>query len=228
MVGAGISVCVVEDDEDLRDEIGLALSGAGFSVRAFDDSRDLYASLLGEPAHLLLLDLGLPGEDGHSILRRLKEVMSIGIVIHSARTEVDERVTTMLNGADAYLVKPVELRELIATLISVHRRVSGAQAPDAKPARWVLADNGWSITTPGGREVPLTPSERTVMQCLFAQPDRTVSRDDLFAALGHSFDSYLDHRLDMLFSRLRRKVRDDFGESLPVRAVRGVGFILKG
>jgi DNA-binding response OmpR family regulator len=226
LVGSGIGVCIVEDDEDLREELSLALSARGFFVRAFAESRDLYAALLREPSQLLLLDLGLPGEDGHSVVRRLKDAMRIGIVICSARTEVDERVRSMMAGADAYLVKPVDVRELVATLISVHRRVSGDTAAGA-PAEWFLDDNGWTLRTPGSGEVALTPAERTVLQALFATPGVAVSRESIIASLGHSTDYYLDHRLDMVLSRLRRKVRDACGDALPLRAVRGVGFVFR-
>ncbi len=226
LIGTGISVCIVEDDDDLREELELALSSQGFLVRAFPESRDLYADLLREPAQLLLLDLGLPGEDGHSVLRRLKDAMRIGVVICSARTEVDERVRSMMTGADAFLVKPVDLRELVATLISVHRRVSG-HATRGRERPWAIDDNGWTLHAPDGSLIPLTPSERTVMQAMFASPGVAVMRDDLVAALGHSSDYYLDHRLDMLISRLRRKVRDLCGERLPLRAVRGIGFVFR-
>lgn len=228
MVGKGIRVCVVEDDEDLREELVCALSREGFDVRAFPGSRELYAALLQQGTDLLLLDLGLPGEDGHAIMRRLRDAMPIGIVICSARSAVDERVVSMMTGADAYLVKPVDMRELVATLISVHRRLTRATAAALPEVNgWSLTDNGWSLQSPDGTTLPLSPSEGTVLRLLFTTPGQPVPRDHIVQALGHNSDYYLDHRLDMLFSRLRRKVREHCGERLPLRAVRGVGFILR-
>ncbi|WP_162925770.1 response regulator transcription factor [Isoalcanivorax indicus] len=228
MIGKGIRVCVVEDDEDLREELVCALSREGFEVRAFPGSRELYAALLHQSTDLLLLDLGLPGEDGHTIMRRLKDAMPVGIVICSARSAVDERVLSMMTGADAYLVKPVDMRELVATLISVYRRLGKSTAPALPDApRWSLADEGWTLRAPDGASLPLSPSEGTVLKLLFSTPGQPVSRDSIVQALGHNSDYYLDHRLDMLFSRLRRKVREHCGERLPVRAVRGIGFILR-
>ncbi|MBZ2188856.1 response regulator transcription factor [Alcanivorax sp. JB21] len=227
MIGKGIRVCVVEDDDDLREELACALSRDGFDVRAFSGSLDLYAALLHQPADLLLLDLGLPGEDGHTIMRRLKDAMPLGIVICSARSAMDERVSTMMTGADAYLVKPVDMRELVATLVSVHRRLSKTIAISSpEPPGWSLIDDGWSLRTPEGATLPLTASEGAVLRLLFTAPGQPVSRDSIVQALGHSSDYYLDHRLDMLLSRLRRKVRELSGLRLPLRAVRGVGFIL--
>ncbi|MCH8544643.1 MAG: response regulator transcription factor [Alcanivorax sp.] len=226
LIGKGINVCIVEDDDDLREEFACALTRAGFTVRAFSAATELYAALLRQPAQLLLLDLGLPGEDGHTIMRRLRDIMPIGIVICSARSAMDERVRSMMTGADAYLVKPVDLRELVATLISVHRRVSKL-AVDPPPAQdWALTDNGWTLRCPDGKKLPLTASESTVLKLLFDTPGKPVPRELMIAALGHNSDYYLNQRLDMMISRLRRKVREGCDSRLPLRAVRSIGFIL--
>ncbi|MCH8544639.1 MAG: response regulator transcription factor [Alcanivorax sp.] len=228
MTGNGINVCIVEDDTELRQLFTYALTHAGFTVRAFPGSRELYAELLREPTELLLLDLGLPGEDGHAIMRRLRNTMSIdiGIVICSARNTVDERIRSMMTGADAYLVKPVDLRELVATLLTVHRRVRKAVTNVPNTTTWSLIDNGWSLRCPDGESLALTASESSVLKLLFETPGKPVPREVMIAALGHSSDYYLDHRLDMVFTRLRRKVREGCTARLPLRAVRGVGFIL--
>lgn len=225
MPGTGLEVCVVEDDADFREEMQTALQRAGFAVRAFCDSLELYAGLLEQPCDLLVLDLGLPGEDGRSVMRRLKAVMKTGVVIVTARGDVDSRVDCMMDGADAYLVKPVDFRELVATLVSVSRRAVATPALPGAPA-WQLQDDGWTLAAPTGGVVSLTPSERSVVSALFADAGRVVSREALIVALGHDTDYYLEHRLDMLISRLRRKVREGTGIPLPVRAVRGAGFML--
>lgn len=227
-IGSGIEVCIVEDDEDLREEISLALRRMGFGVRALAGSRDLYLALLQAPCDVLVLDLNLPGEDGFTIIERLKGLLSAGILVLTARSGTDDLVRCLTSGADAYLVKPVDFRELAANVISLSRRVrESAPAVAAPPAPgWRLAGDGWSLVGPAGRRVALTASERILLQLLFEQANTAVRRDVIISALGHQPDYYLDHRLDMLVSRLRRKVQEAIGTPLPLKAVRGVGFML--
>lgn len=226
MIGEGIDVCIVEDNDDLREEMACALSQQGFAVRAFADARGLYAGLLQEPTSLLVLDLSLPDEDGRAVMARIIDMMPVGIVICSARTAVEERIDSMIAGADAYLVKPVNVDELAATLVSVHRRMTSQSGSAPRKPRWRLEDDGWTLCSPKGKKVPLTGSESTVLVLLFANTGKPVPRERLIEALGHDSDYFLDHRLDMLFSRLRRKVRESASERLPLRAIRGVGFIV--
>lgn len=223
--GTGISVYIVEDDADLREELALGLGDFGFTVRGFSCSREFYRGLLEAPCDIAVLDLGLPDEDGLSVAAYLNDISNTGIVVLTGRRDMDERVRGLLGGADAYLVKPVDLRELAATLISVHRRIGEVTAPPPLSATWVLAQDGWVLQTPNEKTVSLTPGERVLLQCLFEHANRTVSREQLIIALGHRPDYYLDHRLDMLVSRLRRKVGAT-GVNLPLRAVRGVGLLL--
>ncbi|WP_168734391.1 response regulator transcription factor [Pseudothauera nasutitermitis] len=229
-IGSGIEVCIVEDDEDLREEISLALRRMGFGVRALAGSRDLYLALLQAPCDVLVLDLNLPGEDGFTIIERLRGLLSAGILVLTARSGTDDLVRCLTSGADAYLVKPVDFRELAANIVSLSRRVREAH-PSSAPAMptvltWQLAGDGWSLVGPQGRRVALTASERILLQLLFEQANTAVRRDVIISALGHQPDYYLDHRLDMLVSRLRRKVQEAVGTPLPLKAVRGVGFML--
>jgi DNA-binding response OmpR family regulator len=234
----GLRVCVVDDDEDLRDEIVLGLEESGFRVRGFPGSRELYRGLLHAPCDVVILDIGLPGEDGFSITTSLKEICKVGIVLLTSLTAVESRVKGLTDGADAYLTKPVDLRELAATVLSVHRRValhstppgevSGAGTPAAQPAAasWALSVDGWRLMAPNARSVSLTGSERLFLSCLFSHLNEVVRRDVLVEAMGHRADYYLSHRLDMLISRLRKKVLGETGLALPLRAVRGAGFSL--
>lgn len=240
LIGKGIHVCVVEDDDDLREELVGTLGDMGFTVRGFGDAQGLYLGLLQSPCDVVILDLGLPGEDGFSIMQHIKGLRVMGIVILTASSSTDEMVRCLSDGADAFVTKPFEFRALAASLVSVHRRVSGAAAPVAAtpaqdspaqaaqvaPVDWHLADGGWTLRTPCGRRVGLTSSERIVLQSLFDRPNHTVKREILVTALGYDSEFYLDHRLGMLVTRLRRKVRDSVGLELPLKSVRGVGFML--
>ncbi|MCK9259761.1 MAG: response regulator transcription factor [Azoarcus sp.] len=236
--GLGLRVCVVDDDDDLRDEIVLGLEESGFGVRGFPGSRELYRGLLHAPCDVVILDIGLPGEDGFSITTSLKEICKVGIVLLTSRTSIESRVKGLMDGADAYLTKPIDLRELAATVLSVHRRiafqnrepgeVTGAGAPAPQPAAttWSLSVDGWRLMAPNDRSVSLTGSERLFLTCLFSHLNEVVRRDVLVEAMGHRADYYLSHRLDMMISRLRKKVLGETGLALPLRAVRGTGFSL--
>ncbi|ODU62989.1 MAG: hypothetical protein ABT05_06445 [Lautropia sp. SCN 66-9] len=115
----------------------------------------------------------------------------------------------LLGGADACLGKPVDVRLLVATLISVHRRVfSHSNVASANAGRgWELSVDGWFLVAPGGQRISLTPSERPVVRILITQAGRTVARSDLMKTLGEYGDYYVNHRLDVLISRLRQKAR---------------------
>jgi DNA-binding response OmpR family regulator len=226
-----ISVCTVEDDDDLREEIIVALELRGFTVRGFSCSRDFYKGQLQAPCDIIILDIGLPGEDGIAVAEFLHETSHAGIIMLTGHNQVEERVRALLGGADTYLVKPVDFDELAANILSLARRVSktnpGRAENDAETGLgWRLSINTWSLLAPDGTQVALTLAEHKLMAALFSTPGLTVTREALVNALGHRSDYYYSHRLDMLISRLRRKVFDATAETLPLRVVRGVGFVI--
>ncbi|GBG04071.1 protein petR [Azospira sp. I13] len=226
-----LEICVVEDEEDLREEIVGALQDAGFGVRGFPGSRELYASLLATPCNIVILDIGLPGEDGFSIAERLHGLGSMGIIMLTARGQTEDRVRALMGGADAYMVKPVDLRELLAVIGSLARRMqfgsvteSGVAGQDNVARAWAMSADGWTLFDPEGNSIPLTSQERAFLQCLWQRAGEAVSREDLAVAMGGDPYEYDFHRLDTLVSRLRRKAADA-GLALPLRAVRGTGYL---
>ncbi len=240
-LGSGIRVCVVEDDADLRAELADSLQNLGFQVRVFPGSRELYAGLLQEETDLVLLDVMLPGENGFSVAARMRAHSGVGIVMLTGRNTVEDRVQGLLDGADAYLCKPVQLAELVATLISVHRRSAGTgsgvrQAENlprplstelADAGAWTLSVDGWLLHTPAGQSVQLSRTERSLVRFLLSQPNSLITRQTLIAELSYPEEGYAEHRLDMLFSRLRNKIAKTSGERLPLSVVRGQGFIFR-
>lgn len=224
-----IKVCIVAGDHARRASLEqtLVASSYPFAVRSFPDPRELYAGLLHTPCQLLLIGPGLQGEDGLAIIRQLAGALHSGFVVLTRPERLEERVEYLLNGADACLAEPAAPQELLATLLSVHRRLASVPTETGAPAyNWQLQDDGWTLRAPAGVCVALTPSERTILLVLHAEAGRAVQRERLIRALGHDTAYYLDHRLDMLIGRLRRKVRETVGLPLPLRAVRGVGFML--
>ena len=225
-----IEICIVEDEIDLREELTETLQEAGFGVRGFAASRELYPALLAAPCSIAILDIGLPGEDGFSIAARLRSLGKIGIIMLSARTNVEDRVRSLQGGADVYLTKPVDLRELLAVVSSLARRV---RAPESKavitaaapPGRWSLSVDGWAAISPNAISLSLTTQERSFLLRLWECAGLAVSREDLAIALGGDPYEYDFHRLDTLVSRLRRKAAS-INLTLPLRSVRGKGYVI--
>jgi len=153
----------------------------------------------------------------------------MGIIMLTARAQTEDRVRALLGGADVYMVKPVDLRELLAVIGSLARRLSAseslpANALETMASPWALSADGWTLFDPDGASLPLTAQERAFLQRLWQQAGEAVSREELAVAMGGDPYEYDFHRLDTLVSRLRRKAAD-LGLTLPLRAVRGMGYL---
>lgn len=222
--GTRIPVAVCEDDGDLRDILASGLPHFGFRVFGVGGAEQLDEVLAHRDIDLLVLDLGLPGEDGFSVVRRLQlERPGLGIVILTARGRLEERVRGLSLGADHYFVKPVDLAELALVLGNLHRRI--VQARDTAPPAWRLNKRTAELETPAGIPVPLTLNEMTLLGQFLANPGRTLDRHTLCGALQWPADERVDHRLETLISRLRKKVDALAGEDrLPIRTRHGQGY----
>ena len=225
-------LAVVEDDAELREQILLpVLCAAGFDATGLDSALQLYRSWAGSPFDLVLLDIGLPDDDGVEIARHLRGLSpSPGIVIYTGHGRSLDRLRGLRAGVDAYLVKPLDMDEVVETLRNVHARLAtpAGQVPDAAVAGcWSLNRRGWSLTAPSGSTVPLSQAERQVMALLVASRDAPVSREVLIAHLTGDVESFDPRRLEMLVYRLRQKCRQACGEDLPLRTVRGTGYLFQ-
>jgi two-component system, OmpR family, response regulator PhoP len=223
-------VLVVEDDMEMRERILVpGLECKGFDVHGVGSAMEMYRSLLARPAHLVVLDVGLPDEDGFSTARHLRETTRAGIVMLTGRRSSRDRIRGLDEGADAYLAKPVDLDLLVATVRSVLRRIAAerdaAPAPPA-PGRWEVAADGWHLVSPAGARVLLSHAERVVIDCLAQSRGTAVPREELIARLVDAVEDFDPHRLEMLVHRLRRKVLSETGERLPLGTVRGIGYVL--
>ena len=224
------NIIVVEDDPDLCRSVVRYLSLVGMNVISAGSGAELDALLPVFTPDLLVLDVNLPDEDGFSIAARLRASTKIRIVMMTARSKLDDRVLGLVAGADAYLVKPVDFRELEATIHSLMRRLKIA-AParqedhDDGQQAWSFDAANWSLITPNGQVVPLTSAEYRVLQTLTADPGAPIPREGIAIALGKKVGSYDDRSIDAIMARLRRKVQSISGESLPIRAARAVGYV---
>lgn len=222
-----IRIGLIEDNLDYRAEVAFHLRRGGFEIALESDGVDLDAQLADCPCDLLLLDLGLPAEDGLLIARRLRRQQpGLGIVMLTARSGLDDRLAGLEEGADAYLVKPVDMREMIATLRSVLRRLApSAQAELAAPA-WTLLPAALTLRSPDGHLISLTAMELDLLKCLAAAAPEPAGREALAAAIGHVHPDFDDRRIEVAFSRLRRKIEVPAGNPAPlIRALRHRGYV---
>jgi len=219
-----LRIIIVEDEEELRTVLVSILTRLGHDVRGAGDGTALDLALADYPADVVVLDLNLPGEDGVGIAQRLRRTCSCGIVMTTARSQVQERVSGFQGGADLYFVKPIDPLELHAALLNLGRRLTPPGTPQNK-ATWHFDPQFSLVLTPHGVTVNLTAHEFIVMQLLLAVPGKTVRRSELYSALGHPDDEYGSKRVETLVSRLRSKVHLLDPESeLPIRARHSMGY----
>jgi DNA-binding response OmpR family regulator len=223
-------IALLEDDLLLRDRILVPkLERYGFSIDPFGTAAELYASLPQQTYDIVVLDIGLPDEDGFSVTRRLRSAQpELGIVMLTGRGEAPDHIRGLTEGADAYLTKPVDIEVLTATLHSLARRLQSIAPGAAMPGGWQLDTHGWCLLSPGGQLIALTKTERRLVARLMEAPGQVVPREALIAALTSNIYDFDPHRIDSLVHRLRRKVSERTGESLPLVAVHGEGYVMGG
>jgi DNA-binding response OmpR family regulator len=222
---------VLEDDAQLRE--GIIIPGLryfGFEVTGAGTAAELYRNMLRHSFDIVVLDIGLPDEDGLSVVRHLREVSKLGICMLTGNTGQDDHIRALTNGADAFLLKPVNIEVLAATLHSVARRlavgdVAAGTHMAAEPGYWRLDTDDWCLVTPTGLPLPLTAPERCILRVLLAAEGEPVSRETLIAALTSDVYEFDPHRLEMMVHRLRRKAQDAVGRPLPLLTLRGQGYL---
>lgn len=225
-----LKVAVLEDDREFREEILVPqLVQIGFDAEGFATSAELYRRMLAMPFHLLVLDLRLGDESGLDVARYLRENLAIGIVTLTGQGTHAEQVRGLTETVDAWLVKPVDFELLGATLHSLARRLQLVPNRDdviAPASCWRLPQDGWRLYSPTNRSVLLNLSERCLLTRLFATAGELVSHEDLIGEIATVTENFDRHRLEILIHRLRRKVAAELGVSLPLRSVRGAGYVL--
>jgi len=225
-----IRILVAEDRLKTADLMRRALEGDGHSVLvAYDGDRAL---TLGKSAELdvILLDVMLPRLDGFSVLRKLREArLSTAVIIVSARDTLPEIVRGLDSGADDYLTKPFEPRELLARIKSVMRRMTQSQGGNGsrlRMGRRVLdLERRILVDIDSGFEESLTASEFDLLKVFAENPNRPLNRDWLFEVIAHREMDALDRAIDLRVTRLRKKIEADPSHPDAIRTVRGVGYM---
>ena len=222
---------VDDDDESITDLLCTYLTGFGFHTCTANNGAQMHSQLAERRIDLVLLDLTSPSVDGLKLLRAVRVTSSIPIIMLSARSHLVDRVLGLEMGADDYLCKPFEPRELVARIRTVLRRVPSATRVEATEANVVRFD-GWELlrherrlTSPAGQVVPLSNAEFQLLSTFLNAPRRIFSRDQLMSlARGRAMTS-LDRSIDLLVSRLRQKLLDQMGDDGLIKTVRGAGYV---
>lgn len=225
----GIRVAVVEDEDELRELIVDDLHHRGCGAEGFASAEALYRHMSVSPVDIVVLDIVLPGENGYAVAAHLRRLASVGIIILTARGGRRAMAQGLAEGADLFLIKPVDYELLATAIANLHRRLaSGGKSATANDARagWSLAESGWTLRGPAVDSLRLSAAERAVLVLLFERRGVPVPRTALIQALTDAPRDFDPHRLDALIHRLRSRVKQVFGQSLPLRAVRGTGYVL--
>ena len=229
-------VIVCDDEADLRETVGEYLQKRGYTVSLTSNGAELDALLDQQVAvDAVLLDITMPGEDGLSILRRLRSDRSVAVLMLTASGGVIDRVVGLELGADDYIAKPVDLRELDARIRAVLRRPEHLRQdaePDPVSREQNLQAGGLTLDAAGvrlvrgdGSSVKITAMEFLLLKVFFENQGRVLNRDQLLAhAHERGWDPF-DRSIDIRISRLRRKIEPDPGQPIFIKTVRGIGYI---
>jgi DNA-binding response OmpR family regulator len=228
-------IVIVEDEPDLREAVAEYLAANGFDVETAEDAAAMRRLAAEKSFHLAILDIAMPGEDGLSLGRWLRSQMPLGIIYATAAGTSLDRIVGLELGADDYMVKPYELRELLARVRSVLRRVpseaAGLAGAAAPKARRTVSFGGFEADLDGhrlakadGGAVDLAKSEWDVLEAFLTRPNRLLTRAALAQSLSLEGDDS-SRALDIRIMRLRKKIEDDPASPRFLRTVRGEGYI---
>jgi two-component system OmpR family response regulator len=228
-----LHIAVLDDEVDITQLLANYLQRQGYRVSQVHDGRALMRLMPADPPELVLLDLGLPGEDGFSIARQLREHWQCGLVIVTGRGDAVDKVVGLEIGADDYVTKPFDLRELLARIKAVLRRIGPVEASAPPSSRdgyrfadWELDVSARRLVAPGGDEVALTSGEFDLLLAFVRHPGRVLSRDFLLEQTRGRAAAPFDRTIDVQVGRLRKKLEVDVEQPQIIKSVRGAGYIL--
>jgi DNA-binding response OmpR family regulator len=227
-------VAIVEDDPDVRALLARSLDIGGYKVTALETGDEIENILIANPADLVILDVGLPGMDGLTITQKIRRHSDIAIIIVSGRGDLADRVVGLEIGADDYVTKPFEPREILARVRSVLRRGRhhGDAASLVEHDHQIFSFGGWrldvtaqALTGPDGQQVCLTSGEFRLLEALVTRAGRVLSRDQLMDACYGNDTPVFDRSIDICVARVRKKLNDNPRNPATIRTVRNGGYI---
>jgi two-component system, OmpR family, response regulator len=226
------TIVLVEDDPPLRTLTARALQENGYSVRPAATAPEMWLAFDNGPVDLVLLDIMLPGTSGIDLCRQVRRKSDVPIIFISAKGDEQDRVLGLELGADDYLAKPFSTRELIARIRAVLRR-GGMERMDSGERETEAHFDGWTVNfprrevkSPSGAVVELTGAEFDLLAAFLGQPQRVIARERLVELSRVRLGDSSDRSVDVLVSRLRRKI-SAAGHEAPIGTVRGIGYIFR-
>jgi two-component system torCAD operon response regulator TorR len=223
------TIAVVDDDPITRETLRAYFEDEGFNVLQARNADELDVLLARHPVELILLDIRLPGRDGMAVTRELRANSDVGIILITGRSDQMDRIIGLELGADDYITKPFEPREILARSRSLLRRVNQRQAEGGKRDRhfggWTLHPGKRRLTDPEGRDVRLTGAEFDLLAAFLDNPGRVLSRDTLLDLTPRRKGDPFDRSVDSLVGRLRRVLETDAKDPRIIVTVHGSGYI---
>lgn len=224
-------IVIAEDEPDLRDAVAEYLGANGFEVTAVESAAKLREIVETQSFHLAILDIAMPGEDGLSVGRWLRSRMPVGIIYATAAGTAIDRIVGLELGADDYVSKPFNPRELLARIRAVLRRTADPGAP-ASVAKQVYRFAGWTVNvsarevvSPAGTKIATTAAEFDLLYALCEHSNRVLSRDQLLQLTHGPVDGPAERSIDTLISRLRQKIEIDPKSPRLIQTVRSEGYM---
>ncbi|QCF27487.1 response regulator transcription factor [Hydrocarboniclastica marina] len=225
------AVAVIEDSEDLREELIFFLERNGYAAWGAGSAEHFWKQLHADRADIVLVDIGLPGEDGLGVIEHLRTLDRFGLIVISARGAQEDRAEGLRLGADQYLVKPLSFPHLLSSIealwYQLERRGSQASSPPqaaGSPSKWALDHIGCQLISPAGKSLRLSQQEFSLVSILLNAPDVVMSKEVLAEEMYRFATEASGHRIDVIMSRLRKKARDK-RLRLPINAIFGKGLV---
>ena len=225
-----VHLLIVDDDERIRGLLQKFLARNGFLVTAARDAAHARRLLSGLEFDMLIIDVMMPGEDGFALTKDLRRTLSTPILLLTARGDADDRIKGLEMGADDYLPKPFEPKELLLRVNAILRRVPKSEIVVEPPKTLQMAEIRYDVTRSelwhGDERVRLTATENALMKIFAAHPHESISRAQLVDDLGKGDGSAQERAIDVQITRLRRKLETDPKQPRYLQTVRGAGYML--
>ncbi|MET0240794.1 MAG: response regulator [Sphingobium sp.] len=226
-------ILLVDDERSIRDPLSAFLQKNGYRVTSAADAESARRALGANAIDMLILDIMMPGEDGLSLCRHVREKGEMPIILLTARSEETDRIVGLEMGADDYVVKPFSPRELVARIKTILRRAgAGAAREAAPPARrfvfgeWALNTDDWTLTGADGVGIPLSTADYRLLVAFLERPRQVLTRDQLLDLTQGREANPFDRAIDNQISRLRRKIEPDPKVPTLIKTVWGGGYML--
>jgi two-component system, OmpR family, response regulator len=226
-------ILVVDDDREIRDLLSKFLERQRLRITSARDGKEARRAFINGHFQLVVLDLMMPGEDGLELARWLRSESNVPIIMLTAMAEETDRIIGLELGADDYVTKPFNPRELLARIRAVLRRTGESEDKSPEGSARTYKFSGWLLETarrrlldPAGVEVAITGGEYELLVALLDRPNRVLTRDMLLDLLRGRQAGPFDRAIDVAVSRLRRKLEDDGRNSQLIKTVRGGGYVL--